>query len=112
MTFAVKLSPTFKRQAKEILSRYPAFKDELVNYMEALERHAPCGDQVQRHRMVWKDRLGIKAYKIGKRGGLRIIMHYDGSSAVYLLMIYCKRDIAQPTDREIQDAISELQDSI
>jgi|GEM_PF-2142636 len=108
MTFTVSVSPTFKRQTKDLLARFPAFKAELVEYLESLERSAPRGEQVQRHRMVWKDRLGLKAYKIGKRGGLRVIMHFDGSDAVFLLMIYFKRDMAQPTDKEIKDAIAEL----
>jgi mRNA-degrading endonuclease RelE of RelBE toxin-antitoxin system len=111
MTFTVKLSPTFKRQTKDVLSRYPAFKQELVDYLKSLEQSAPRGDQIQRHKMLWKDRLGLKAYKIGKRGGLRVIMYFDGSENVFLLMIYCKRDIAQPTDKEIRDAIAELMQS-
>jgi hypothetical protein len=36
-------------------------------------------------------------------------MYFDGSENAFLLMIYCKRDIAQPTDEEIRDAVAELQ---
>jgi len=108
MTFTVKLSPTFERQAKALFAKFPALKSELHEYLTVLESQAPRGEQVQRHRMIWKDRLGIKAHQIGKRGGLRVLMYFDGSSLVCPLMIYYKPDLSQPTDKEIRAAASEL----
>jgi len=55
--------------------------------------------------------LWPKTFKTGNCGGLRAIMRFDGSATVYLLMPYRKRRIAQPTDREIREAINELQEA-
>lgn len=106
--FVVTPTPTFVRQAKDILSRFPSLKPELKAYLEGLESHAPRGDQIPGHRSLWKDRLGMKAYRIGKSGGLRIIMYFDGSGEVFPAMIYFKRDIAQPTKKEIDAATAEI----
>jgi len=108
MTFTVRLAPSFIRQAKGILSRFPAFKPELKAYLEELEKCAPKGTQIQRNRKIWKDRLGIKSYKIGKSGGLRVLMYFDGLNLVCPIMIYYKPDLAQPTDKDIRNAIEEL----
>lgn len=108
MTFTVIPTPRFERQAKALFKKFIGFAAELENYFIDLERQAPRGDQMPRHHALWKDRLPIKCAKIGKRGGARVIMFYDGGPSVVLLMIYFKGDSESPSEADLTETVREL----
>lgn len=114
MSFEVKPGPTFIRQTRHILKKYPKFKDQLSDYLELLEKNGPMGDRWPKHPTLWKDRLPIKAYNIGARGGIRFAAHYNEEVArdtVVPLLIYLKSEIPNPKEEMIRRAIKELEET-
>jgi len=51
--------------------------------------------------LLWKARGAMKAYNIGKSGGIRLIYYFDGD-ALYLIFLYCKRQMANPPQEDLR----------
>lgn len=110
MTFEVRPSPTFVRWAKEVFGRFPLMKPDIKKYLEDLETTGPVGDQMPRFAALWKDRIAMKPYNIGARGGLRFIAHLSPTSkCVVPLFLYYKGDKSDVTTLEVRSAMRELQ---
>lgn len=112
MKFKVKPSPLFRRQAKEILKKHRKMKAEIRKYLEGLET-GPKGKRMPGYAFLFKDRIPMKPYGTGKRGGLRIICYHDDSTSdIFPLMIYSKSVISEPTKEMLMRAIRELESVI
>ncbi|MDR3557529.1 MAG: hypothetical protein P4L55_22455 [Syntrophobacteraceae bacterium] len=55
----------------------------------------------------WKDRLAIKPYNIGERGGLRFISYHNPAEAIIIpALIYAKSNMANPPNKLLIETIS------
>jgi len=73
MDYNITPAPSFNRQLKNILKKYPLIKTDLKKYLKNLKQHLP-GDRIPGYSGLVKDRIALKPYNIGKKGGLRIIL--------------------------------------
>ena len=62
-------------------------------------------------KVLWKDRIAMKPYNIGKSGGLRIISyHVPDEELIIPALIYAKSDVENPPHRMLIEAIAEIRD--
>lgn len=109
MDYTVSPAPSFQRQVKGILKKYPLIRSDLENYLKKLKNCLP-GDRIPGHPNLVKDRLALKPYNIGKKGGLRLIS-YNVADTLYVfpLLIYSKSDMPNPPNKMIVEAVRELE---
>jgi hypothetical protein len=100
MSFDIRYSATFKRSAKLLAKKYPSFKQDLSNFIEALMKSPDMGTSLGNN--LYKVRLNISSKGKGKSGGARIItcVVYK-SEQVLLADIYDKSDYATVDERQI-----------
>lgn len=109
MDYIVSLTPSFQRQMKSILKKYPLIGSDLKKYLEKMKNCLP-GDRIPGHPNLVKDRLALPPYRIGKRGGLRVLSYnVSGTQSVFPLLIYSKSDMPNPPHKMIADAVRELE---
>jgi mRNA-degrading endonuclease RelE of RelBE toxin-antitoxin system len=109
MDYTVNPAPSFQRQLKAILKKYPLIRSDLENYLKELKYCLP-GDRIPGHPNLVKDRFALKPYKIGQRGGLRLISYnVVDTPSVFPLLIYSKSDMPIPPHKMIIDAVKELE---
>lgn len=110
MTYQLKIPPTFKNQFKRIHKKFPQEEENIKKYISQLENTGPRGDRMPGYPFLFKDRMPLKAYGIGKSGGLRIVVyHQEDSPLVCPLLIYHKSNMEQPADKMIVNAIKRLE---
>ncbi|MCP4346949.1 MAG: hypothetical protein GY795_15655 [Desulfobacterales bacterium] len=109
MDYIVSPAPSFQRQLKGILKKYPLIRLDLENYLKRLKKYLP-GNRIPGYPNLVKDRFALKPYKIGKKGGLRLICYnVPDTPPVFLLLIYAKSDMPNPPHKMIVDAVKELE---
>jgi len=87
-------------------------KADIRKYLEHLGT-GPKGKRMPGYPFLFKDRLPLKPYGIGKRGGLRIICYHDDSTSdIFPLMIYSKSVTSEPKKEMLMRALSELESVI
>jgi len=117
MKVIVRISKSFKRQAKPLLRKYSSLRRELFVLEKVLIENPKLGKPLGLN--AYKIRLSVKSKKKGKSGGLRIITHLEteiigiikdegGITVVTLLSIYDKGETEVITDKELKDLISRL----
>jgi mRNA-degrading endonuclease RelE of RelBE toxin-antitoxin system len=83
MNYEIRLTPSFQRQLKFVLKKYPLIRSGLDAYLKSMKNQLP-GNRIPGHPNLVKDRIALKPYRIGKSGGLRIIYyHAMGASIVF-----------------------------
>ncbi|MBI1789501.1 MAG: hypothetical protein HYR60_18350 [Acidobacteria bacterium] len=94
---------------KQALKKFPSIKNDLTESFKALEKNAELGDAIPGYaRAVWKLRIGVKGH-FGKRGGYRLIYHFDVERAVITpLALYFKADIPDLPRDEIAKRLQEV----
>lgn len=118
MKVIVRVSTSFKRQAKPLLKKFPSLNEELIQLEEQLKDNPRLGKLLGLD--SYKIRLAVKSKGKGKSGGLRIISHLDteiiglietedGNVIVNLISIYDKSETASISDKELRDLIAGLQ---
>ncbi len=113
MIYQVYPGPTFERDLKLILKKYPKFIEQLNEYLEDIEKTGPKGPKMTGFNILCKDRLPITAYNIGERGGIRFITYYDEEKSLTVIvpfMIYLKSVMENPTKKMIKKALKELKE--
>lgn len=104
----------FTRQLDKLISKFKNSKKTIVKQIDSILKK-PLSASVRipgfGELHMRKLRLGLKEYRIGKSGGIRIIYMIDVSNK-WILMVsaYFKRD--NKTEREIQSMIKENLKSI
>ena len=108
MKFEVKPAPTFVRETKQLLKKYPNMKSEIKAYIESLEKGI-TGDNIPGFNELWKDRLAMKPYGRGKSGGLRVISYHTPSVNVIVpALIYAKSDTENPPHELLVRTVAEI----
>jgi mRNA-degrading endonuclease RelE of RelBE toxin-antitoxin system len=114
----VKITKSFKRQAKPLLKKYISLKNELLELQSSLFEHPEQGILLTEN--VFKIKIGVKSKGRGKSGGLRIITFVETfivaeieeddktKKTVNLIAIYDKSETENIHDSEIENLISEI----
>lgn len=109
MKYTVTPAPSFIRDAKPLLRVFKEMAPILKDYLVAMEEHGAKGDLIPRYGNLWKDRIAMPPYRIGKSGGWRIVsLVKEEEKTIIPLFLYYKRDKADITEKEVKAAIREL----
>ena len=105
MSFEVKTTPHFEREAKILAKRYKSFKADI----ESLEKNPMQGDELSPG--IRKIRLAIVSKGKGKSGGARVITYTicasESEGRVYLVDVYDKSDFSTVSVSILKKIISE-----
>ncbi|MCR4916545.1 MAG: addiction module toxin RelE [Prevotella sp.] len=100
----------FVRQAKRLAKRYHSLADDINNLQYELMENPEIGVSLGGGKR--KIRLGVKSKGGGKRGGLRVItlnvVIETSNTCVNLITIYDKKEIANVSDKYIDQIIKNL----
>ncbi len=112
MTYDVKPAPTFIRQLRQIIERYPEIKEQIREYLTKLEETGVKGSRIpgKNKNFFWKDRFPVKSAKAGKSGGGRIICYQNPENPTVIIpaMIYLKTDLSNPNSKMFKDLLREI----
>lgn len=110
MSFEVRTTPHFEREAKALAKRYHSFKDDLNKLIDLLSEDPIQG--IGLGSGIRKIRLAITSKGRGKAGGARIITYTvcfsESSGRVYLIDVYDKADYSTANVTIIKGMISDL----
>ncbi|MDR1592085.1 MAG: addiction module toxin RelE [Prevotellaceae bacterium] len=120
MSATIRVTRSFKRQAKSLLKKYPSLQSELKQLNGILEENPHFGTEITHG--VYKIRLAIKSKGKGKSGGARVISYHSDEPlvigitdetnenvlAVNLIAIYDKSETENIDDSEIRYLISNM----
>ena len=100
----------FLRQAKHLAKRYRSLADDINTLQHDLMKNPNAGTSLGGGKR--KIRLGVKSKGGGKRGGLRVItlnvVVQATDTCVNLLTIYDKKEIANVSEKYIDEIIRNL----
>ncbi len=115
METEIRITKSFKRQAKKLLKKYPSLSNELYNLQIQLKKNPELGKRLGNN--SFKIRLKVKSKGKGKSGGLRTITYVEKEiiavteqdkqnlTIVNLISIYDKSETASISDKEIKSLI-------
>jgi mRNA-degrading endonuclease RelE of RelBE toxin-antitoxin system len=107
MSYSVQTIPTFRKEAKRLLKKYPSLKSELEQLGQLLAENPDFGTPLGNN--CYKIRLQIASKNRGKSGGARVITHvYIENEIIYLLSIYDKSDKSTLSDSQIAALLSQI----
>ena len=104
MSYNIIAVPTFKKELKRLVKKFPSLKNELKILFENLEFNPIQGISIGNN--CYKIRLAIASKGKGKSGGARIITNIViTEKIVYLLSIYDKSEKENLTDKELESLL-------
>jgi mRNA-degrading endonuclease RelE of RelBE toxin-antitoxin system len=107
MSYNVKLTPNFKKQAKRLSKKYNSLPSDLAKLFDQLAQNPQMGNPLGKN--IYKVRMSITSKGRGKSGGARIITYYQkGEKDILLLTIYNKGMKDSITDKELQNLIDKF----
>lgn len=112
MSFEVKPTPHFEREAKVLAKRYRSFKDDLRDFIKELGKDPMQGTELSPG--IRKVRLAIVSKGKGKSDGARVITYTicasESDGRVYLVDVYDKADYSTVSVSILKKMIAELKD--
>ena len=91
MSFRIKITKNFEKEAKPLIKKYPSFKKDIAKLIEDLKLNPELGKSLGRN--LYKIRIAISSKSQGKSGGARIITYIIfENEVVHLLSIYDKAE--------------------
>ena len=104
MNYNIIAVPTFKKELKRLVKKYPSLKNELADLFELLQTQPKQGTNLGNN--CYKIRIAIASKGKGKSGGARVITNFVITDAtVYLLSIYDKSEKENLTDKELNELL-------
>ena len=101
MSYKVATIAPFRKEATNLIKKYPSLKNELAELGSQLS-HDPTGGTSLGNN-CYKIRLAIASKGKGKSGGARVITHFYGAeNTVFLLSIYDKSDQENIADSKLK----------
>lgn len=89
----VAVSPTFNRNLRSLIKKYPSIRDDIQPLIEQLEQGEVPGDQLSGiNYQVYKVRVRNSDVQKGKSGGYRLIYYVRTATSILLLTIYTKSE--------------------
>ncbi len=108
MSYNIETIANFRKEAKQLIKKYPSLKAELLTLGEQLSKKPTEGTSIGNH--CYKIRLSIASKGKGKSGGARVITHfYVAKETVFLFSIYDKSEQADISDKELKNLIAAIQ---
>lgn len=96
MSYSIKVSGSFAKEAKRLAKKYPSFKKDYEFFLESLQENPLQGDELTPG--IRKIRMAIKSKGKGKSGGARVITYNviaeQHNDIIALLLIYDKSDFS------------------
>ncbi|MFJ7647469.1 type II toxin-antitoxin system RelE/ParE family toxin [Lysinibacillus sp. NPDC097279] len=116
MKYRVNTTPTFEKEFKRLLKRYPKIVDDFEALIDEIEVNAELGEPIQgvgvkyenhmKKFKIFKKRMPNTSAKQGKSGGFRVIIYLiTSSNQVYLLDIYSKNEQENISTKDIVNLI-------
>ena len=107
MSYKVKTTDVFEKQAKKLIKKYVSLKAELLHLVQELKENPEQGTAIGKS--CFKIRIAIASKGKGKSGGARIIANIVITNAtVYLLSIYDKSEKENLTDKELEELLKAI----
>lgn len=107
MTYSIRPTEKFKKEAKRLIKKYPSLKEELLALNSELGLYPTSGTQLGNN--TYKIRIAIKSKGKGKSGGGRVISYLiTEEKVIYLLTIYDKSEIDSLDDKILNKIIAEI----
>lgn len=108
MNFDLKTIPTFDKQAKRLVKKYPSLRTDLSALADSLLQNPTQGTALGKD--CFKIRMAISSKRKGKSGGARVItnVHIIGHT-IYLLSIYDKSQKADLDEKELDALLLEIE---
>jgi len=104
MSFRVKTTANFEKQAKRLIKKYISLAKELRELGESLRMNPEQGSYIGEG--CYKVRLSIASKQKGKSGGARVITYVVLKHEVlYLLSIYDKSEKENLTQKELLELL-------
>jgi len=107
MSYKVKTTDVFEKQAKRLTKKYASLKKELLLLVQQLKENPEEGTAIGKN--CFKIRIAIASKGKGKSGGGRIITNIVlTGNVVYLLSIYDKSEKENLTDKELEELLASI----
>ncbi|MDH7462500.1 type II toxin-antitoxin system RelE/ParE family toxin [Chitinophagaceae bacterium 26-R-25] len=107
MSYKVKTTAVFEKQAKKLVKKYSSLKKELLELIQNLKENPENGIAIGQN--CFKIRIAIASKGKGKSGGARIITNFViTDKTVYLFTIYDKSEQDNITDKELNELLRYL----
>jgi mRNA-degrading endonuclease RelE of RelBE toxin-antitoxin system len=91
MSFLIKITKHFEKEAKPLIKKYPSFKKDIAALIQELELNAEIGKPLGQG--LFKIRISISSKGRGKSGGARVITYVvQKNKVVNLISIYDKAE--------------------
>lgn len=92
MSYSIKVTSNFAKEAKRLAKKYPSFKKDYKDFKDSLKENPLQGDELTPG--IRKIRMAIKSKGKGKSGGARVItfnvLTEQQNGMVVLMLIYDK----------------------
>ncbi len=109
MSFDIKLSSNFEKEAKRLMKKYASLREEIEQLISSLSVNPIQGDSIGKN--CYKIRVPISSKGKGKSGGARVITNIVVlKNVVYLLTIYDKSDMDNISANDLKQMLKELPD--
>ena len=107
MSYSIKTIPSFDKQLKKLVKKYPSFRSEFLLFVTSLYENPLQGTSLGNQ--CYKIRIAIQSKGKRKSSGARIISHIIiQEETIYLISVYDKSTIGNITDFEIKKLINEI----
>ncbi|MBS1489948.1 MAG: type II toxin-antitoxin system RelE/ParE family toxin [Bacteroidetes bacterium] len=108
MSYKIIPTPTFEKELKHLSKKYPSLKKDIIKLSDSLLKTPQMG--IALGNGCFKIRMVISSKGKGKSGGARIITHVQVMNEhIFLVAIYDKSEIANISEREINERLKRLQ---
>lgn len=100
----------FEKAIKKLAKKFPCVKQVYREALESLESSPGFGDEIEGHQDFYKVRYPNKDANRGKKGGFRLIYHWENeSNKVVLVMIYSKTEYQEVDWNAVSRSVEELE---
>lgn len=107
MSFSVRTTPNFDREAKRLAKKWPSLGADLKKLFAQLADDPTMGVPIGGG--TFKIRLAITSLGRGKSGGARVMTYVQVvDEIVYLFSIYHKGERSTLSDKEIKELLKEV----
>ncbi|MEO6694956.1 MAG: hypothetical protein ABIY50_10140 [Ignavibacteria bacterium] len=113
MTYEIRTTEKFERQAKRLTKKFPSLKNELAQLGENLSEDPIQGTSLGKS--FFKIRLAIKSKGKGKSGGARVITYLIFNKLkmgkvdrIYMTAIYDKSEFESISNKDLEQIISDI----
>jgi mRNA-degrading endonuclease RelE of RelBE toxin-antitoxin system len=103
-------TPCYRKELKKLNKRYRSIDNDLLPVIQQLEAGEIPGDRISGNRYaVYKLRVKNSDNNKGQSGGYRVIYYTLALDLVLLTTIYSKSDLADISNKEIEEIIAKYE---